>query len=52
MMIKKTDVTAIILAGGKSERMNGEDKGLLMINNDLIIRKLYALSKIILMRSM
>ena len=45
MMIKKTDVTAIILAGGKSERMNGEDKGLLMINNDLIIKKLYALSK-------
>ena len=45
MMIKKTDVTAIILAGGKSERMNGEDKGLLMINNDLIIKKLHALSK-------
>ena len=37
MMIKKTDVTAIILAGGKSERMNGEDKGLLMINNDLFL---------------
>ena len=45
MMIKKTDVTAIILAGGKSERMNGKDKGLLMINNDHIIKKLYALSK-------
>ena len=33
MMINKTDVTVIILAGGKSERMNGVDKGLLRIND-------------------
>ena len=45
MMIKKTDVTAIILAGGKSERMNGKDKGLLRINNQYVIKHLYNLSK-------
>ena len=45
MMINKTDVTVIILAGGKSERMNGVDKGLLRINDEYIIKKLYSLSK-------
>ena len=33
MIIKNTDVTIIILAGGKSERMKGLDKGLMQINN-------------------
>ena len=45
MMINKTDVTVVILAGGKSERMNGADKGLLRINDEYIIKKLYSLSK-------
>mgnify|MGYP001208158020 CR=1 FL=1 len=45
MMIKKTDLTIIILAGGKSERMDGKDKGLMMINNQYIIKNLYALAK-------
>ena len=46
MMIKKKDVTTIILAGGKSERMHGKDKGLMMINNQHIIQYLYNLSKV------
>lgn len=29
----KTPITAIILAGGRSSRMNGQDKGLLLLNN-------------------
>ena len=44
MIIKNTDVTIIILAGGKSERMKGLDKGLMQINNNYIIKKLHALS--------
>ena len=45
MMIKKTDLTIIILAGGKSERMDGADKGLMMINNHHIIKKLHNLAE-------
>ena len=45
MMIKKEDLTIIILAGGKSERMDGADKGLMMINNSHIIKKLHGLAE-------
>ena len=37
MKINKEDITIVILAGGKSERMGGQDKGLLQINKKYII---------------
>ena len=32
MKINKEDITIVILAGGKSERMGGQDKGLLPVS--------------------
>jgi len=43
-MINKENITTVILAGGKAERMNGKDKGLLKINDTLIIEQLYKIS--------
>ena len=37
MSINKTDITAVILAGGQGRRMGGCDKGLLEFNGRLII---------------
>lgn len=36
-MIRKEDITALILAGGKSRRMGGRDKGLLPFGDGLLI---------------
>jgi molybdopterin-guanine dinucleotide biosynthesis protein A len=35
--ITKNDITAVILAGGKSSRMDNEDKGLILLNNKPLI---------------
>jgi len=43
-MIAKECITTVILAGGKAERMDGKDKGLLKINNIHIIERLYEIS--------
>jgi molybdopterin-guanine dinucleotide biosynthesis protein A len=43
-MINKENITTVILAGGKAERMNGKDKGLLKINNTFVIEQLYKIS--------
>lgn len=45
MPIKKEDLTVIILAGGKSQRMGGSDKGLLKINGKYIIKHLHNLAE-------
>ena len=45
MLINKQDITTLILAGGKSTRMGGNDKGLMMINGEYIIKKLILLAK-------
>ena len=45
MKINKEDITIVILAGGKSERMGGQDKGLLQINKKYIIKHLYNICK-------
>ena len=45
MKIRDKNLTILILAGGKSERMGGEDKGLLQINNEYIINHLSSLAK-------
>ena len=45
MNINKKDITIVILAGGKSERMNGQDKGLMQINNKYVIKHLYSICK-------
>ena len=37
MNINKEDITIVILAGGKSERMDGQDKGLMQINKKYVI---------------
>ena len=44
--INKNNLTALILAGGKSSRMKGQDKGLLKIGNNYLITYLNSLSKI------
>ena len=41
MNINKEDITIVILAGGKSERMDGQDKGLMQINKKYVIKHLY-----------
>ena len=43
--IDKKQLTALILAGGKSSRMEGNDKGLLQINNKYIIQYLHSLAE-------
>ena len=45
MKITDKNITILILAGGKSERMGGQDKGLLRINDDYIIKYLSSLAK-------
>ena len=45
MNINKEDITIVILAGGKSERMNGQDKGLMQINKKYVIKHLYNICK-------
>jgi molybdopterin-guanine dinucleotide biosynthesis protein A len=45
MNINKKDITIVILAGGKSERMNGQDKGLMQINKKYVIKHLYNICK-------
>ena len=35
--IDKSNITAVILAGGQSSRMNGEDKGLILLKNKPLI---------------
>ncbi len=42
--INKKQLTALILAGGKSSRMNGDDKGLMKFNDDFLIRYLHSLA--------
>ena len=37
MLINKQDITTLILAGGKSSRMGGNDKGLIKINDGYIM---------------
>jgi molybdenum cofactor guanylyltransferase len=37
MTIKKTDITAVILAGGMGRRMGGLDKGLIEFNGQLLV---------------
>jgi molybdopterin-guanine dinucleotide biosynthesis protein A len=39
--ITKNDITAVILAGGKSSRMNNEDKGLMLLNNKAMISYIF-----------
>ena len=36
-MIKDKDITIAILAGGRSKRMSGNDKGLILLNNKPLI---------------
>ncbi len=36
-MINKNNVTAVILSGGRSSRMQGKDKGLILLNNKPLI---------------
>ena len=36
-MIDKNNITAVILSGGRSSRMQGEDKGLILINDKPLI---------------
>lgn len=36
-MIEKNNITAVILSGGRSSRMQGEDKGLILLNNKPLI---------------
>ena len=43
--IDKKQLTALILAGGKSSRMEGNDKVLLQINNKYIIQYLHSLAE-------
>jgi len=45
MNINKEDITIVILAGGKSERMDGQDKGLMQINKKYVIKHLYDICK-------
>ena len=45
MNIHKEDITIVILAGGKSERMDGQDKGLMQINKKYVIKHLYDICK-------
>ena len=45
MIINREDITIVILAGGKSERMGGQDKGLMQINKRYVIKHLYDISK-------
>ena len=45
MNINKEDITIVILAGGKSERMDGQDKGLMRINKKYVIKHLYDICK-------
>ena len=44
MLINKQDITTLILAGGKSSRMGGNDKGLIKINDEYIMSELIELS--------
>ena len=44
MKIKDSNLTIIILAGGKSERMGGKDKGLMLIDDKYIIKHLVNLA--------
>ena len=46
MLINKQDITTLILAGGKSSRMGGNDKGLIKINDEYIMSELIELSEI------
>ena len=43
--IDKNQLTALILAGGKSSRMKGIDNGLMQINNKYVIQHLYSLAQ-------
>ena len=36
-MIDKNNITAVILSGGRSSRMQGEDKGLILVNDKPLI---------------
>jgi molybdopterin-guanine dinucleotide biosynthesis protein A len=45
MNINKKDITIVILAGGKSERMNGQDKGLMQLKKKYVIKHLYNICK-------
>lgn len=45
MLINKQDITTLILAGGKSSRMGGNDKGLIKINDEYIMSELIELSE-------
>ena len=38
MVINQENLTVVILAGGRSQRMSGKDKGLLNIDNNYIIK--------------
>ena len=44
-MIKPQQITAVILAGGRSSRMNGEDKGLIKINQKPLISSIIEVIK-------
>ena len=35
--INKSDITGVILAGGQARRMQGQDKGLVLLNNKPMI---------------
>ncbi|MBT8428795.1 MAG: molybdenum cofactor guanylyltransferase [Gammaproteobacteria bacterium] len=41
-MIKPQDITALVLAGGKSRRMGGKDKGLLPFGDGLLVERVLA----------
>ena len=42
--INKSQLTALILAGGQSSRMDGKDKGLMKIDNKFVIQHLHTLA--------
>ena len=44
MVINQENLTVVILAGGRSQRMSGKDKGLLNIDNNYIIKFLYKIA--------
>jgi len=41
-MLKKNNITGVILAGGRATRMGGQDKGLLLVNDKCLIEYVIA----------
>ena len=42
--LQKDDISVAILAGGKSSRMDGNNKGLMKLNNKLVLSRLISIA--------